>query len=58
MNSESGRNRQQPEYLNEKDASEDRQGIDPENADQGNSPEQQNNKDRQIDIAVRNALHH
>ena len=60
MKPENGRNRQQPEYLNEKDAAEDRQGINPGNEDQAETAEadNENEQERKTDIGVRNAFRH
>ena len=57
MNTERGRNRQQPEYLNERDASEDSHGT-TSSEDQSDSIEERDKRERETEIAVRNALRH
>ena len=58
MNAESGRNRQQPEYLNDKDAAEDRQGKAPADAEQNQRKETQDEKEERIETGIRNAFGH
>jgi hypothetical protein len=56
MKGERGRNRQQPEYLNEKDAAEDRQGNTAPNKDHREHAQEENEEQRSTAIGVRNAF--
>ena len=57
MAEESGRNVDQPEYLNEKDAAEDREDVKPEDRTSGSNRAEQE-KDQIIDSTISKTFQH